>query len=106
MKKIIFVLLIIFLALPFIVGAQIEIENPLKYGTIPEIIQAFANFIFWLAIPITSLMVVIGGVMFMTSSGKPEKVEQAKKLLLYSVIGLAIILLSRVIAAVIENILA
>lgn len=80
--------------------------NPSKYGTLRDIIQAIADFIFWLAIPITSLMVVIGGVMFMTSSGKPEKVEQAKKLLLYSVIGLAIILLSRVIAAVIENILA
>ena len=79
--------------------------NPIPYGTIPEVVAAIANFIFIISIPITSLMVVIGGVMFMTSGGDPKKVEQAKKLLLYAVIGLAIILLSKTIAAVIENVL-
>ncbi len=97
-------IIIFFLLLPIIVFA-VTIENPLKYGTIPEVVAAIANFIFIISIPITSLMVVIGGVMFMTSGGDPKKVEQAKKLLLYAVIGLAIILLSKTIAAVIENVL-
>lgn len=97
-------IIIFFLLLPIIVFAA-TIENPLKYGTIPEVVAAIANFIFIISIPITSLMVVIGGVMFMTSGGDPKKVEQAKKLLLYAVIGLAIILLSKTIAAVIENVL-
>ncbi|HOK35142.1 MAG TPA: pilin [Candidatus Pacearchaeota archaeon] len=83
----------------------ITIENPLKYKTVPEIITAIANFFYTIAIPITTLMVIIGGMMFATSSGDPHKVSQAKRLLLYSAIGLGIILLSRAIAALIEGVL-
>lgn len=107
MKKVIKFIIIV-LGFLFLIGNltfAVSIQNPLKYGTVPEVIAAIANFVFIIAIPITSLMVVIGGVMFMISGGDPKKVEQAKKLLLYAVIGLAIILLSKTIAAVIENVL-
>jgi hypothetical protein len=71
MRKKLFGLIMLILLLPLIAGA-ITIENPLQYDTIPEIITAVCDFIFWIAIPIT---------------------------------GLAIILLSKAIAAVIESVL-
>lgn len=83
----------------------VRIENPLKYGTIPEILAAIANFIFWIGIIIMPIVIIIGGIIFATSGGEPEKVKTGRRLLLWSSIGLIILVLARVLAAFIKSIL-
>ena len=39
-------------------------------------------------------MIIVGGIMYTTSQGQPDKVKQAKDIILYSVIGLIIALLA------------
>ena len=48
----------------------------------------------------TLLMFVIGGVMYMTSGGSPDKVKKATSIITNAVIGLAIVLLAGAIVKV------
>jgi len=57
-----------------------------------EMIHAIFSFVFDQLLPITAvLMVVIGGVIYITSVGRPEKLQEAKKLFTAVFIGLIII---------------
>ena len=57
------------------------------------IIQYFLGFLGLLAV----IMVIYGGITYVTSAGNDEAVGKAKKIILYSVIGIIVILLSFVI---------
>lgn len=82
-----------------------QICNPLKYDKFGDLVDAIINFIFWVAMALAPLMIVIAGVMFVTAGGNPLQVEKARKLILYTVIGLAIILLAKGLISVLENVL-
>lgn len=55
-----------------------------------SIINRALNYIFWLSLIIAPLFILIGAFMFATAAGVTEKVQQAKKLILWALIGLAI----------------
>lgn len=83
----------------------IEIENPLKYESFTELIYNIINFLFYLAIPITSLMIVISAFYFLTSAGDPKKVDTAKKMIIWALVGLIILFLSGAIADLLKKML-
>ena len=56
--------------------------------------------------PIAVIMIVYAGVMFIFSKGDPQKVTTAKKILLYAVIGLAIVLINIGFKGLIDSILS
>lgn len=49
------------------------------------------------------IFVVYGGVLFITSSGEPSKVQRARQTILYALIGLVIVALAEVITAFVAN---
>jgi len=70
--------------------------NPLR-GTIEDIFQAgetLIGYILGLIGSIALLLIIIAGVMYMTSMGNEEKITKSKKIITGAVIGLAIALLS------------
>jgi hypothetical protein len=79
--------------------------SPLACNTIPECIEKIISFIFWIAIAIVPIMIIIAGFLFLTSGGDPEKVRTAKKMLLYTCIGLVIILLAKGIISLIKAVI-
>lgn len=105
MKKQLLVLLLT--TLPYWVFAQkiIEIENPLNATSFEAIINNVINFIFGLAVFIAPLMIIIAGGLFITSGGDISKIEQAKKIILWTVVGFAIILLSKGVLGIIKQLL-
>ena len=84
---------------------NIVVCNPTHYKSILDVIAAIANLIFWIAVAIVPLMVIIGSIMFLTAGGDSMKVAKAKSLLFWAMVGLGILLLSKAIAALIEGIL-
>jgi hypothetical protein len=48
-------------------------------------------------------MAIIAGFLFLSSGGDPSKVKKAKDILLYSIIGLLIVLLAKSIIYMIES---
>ena len=48
----------------------------------------------WLIDQISVIVIIIGGVFYITSQGEPDKIKRAKNAILYAIIGLIISLLS------------
>ncbi len=82
-----------------------KIENPLKFGTIPEILNAVAGFLYALALAVVTIMVLWGGLQILTAAGNPTQIEKGKKTLLYAVIGTVVILVAGGIADLVADIL-
>lgn len=57
-------------------------------------VKNILNVVFAMVGIIAVIMVIVGGVNFMTSQGDPEKIKRAKNTILYGVIGLIITLLA------------
>ena len=82
------------------------IPNPLKWCTLDDFIYAITDFIFWIVSALAPLMIVIGAFYFLTSAGNPLQVAQGKKIILYTLVGYAIILISKGLIFVIKDILS
>ena len=62
-------------------------------GVMEDVLNFFLSFVAILAV----LMIVVSGIVYMTSAGNTERVETAKKWLSASIIGLVIVLIAYVI---------
>lgn len=82
-----------------------SITNPLNATSFTELINDLAAWIFMIAIPLATLMFLIGGFMFMVSGGNEEKITRAKKTMLWSAVGLAICLIGAGFTYIIGEIL-
>jgi magnesium-transporting ATPase (P-type) len=86
-------------------GIGISIDNPLNATSFEALINGIINFIFVVALAITPLMIVIAGFYFITAAGNPQKIDTAKKIILYTAIGLAIVLLAKGLIALIQSVI-
>ncbi|MDD5145510.1 MAG: pilin [Candidatus Pacebacteria bacterium] len=86
-------------------GFSFSIPNPLKAASFEELINAIIGFVLIVSFAIVPLMILISAFYFMTSGGDPAKTKIAKDILLYTIIGFAVILFSKGLILVIQNIL-
>jgi hypothetical protein len=81
-----------------------DIENPLGDGSnLPAFIESLLGIIVRAGIPLVVLALVYTGFRFVEARGNPEKITDAKRLLLYTVIGTAILLGAWTIATILTN---
>lgn len=97
------VALIVAVGVPFLIappafaaptGDATQVENFIR-----SVIQLIAG----LAGLIATGFFVVGGFTYITSSGNPEKLDQAKRTLFYSAIGLAIVIAAFVISNIVTS---
>ena len=107
MKKIILILFIAFLPLfAFAVPpAAIEFPNPFNATTVEALVDMTISWLVVISTPIIVLLIVIAGVVFMFSGANPNQQKTARNIILYSLLGYAIILLARVLMAVVTGVL-
>jgi len=84
---------------------EFSLDNPLEADNLLELIDVLATWLFNLSIPVVVVMIVYSGVMFLTSRGESARIIQAKQILLYAVVGFAIILIGKGFITLIESIL-
>jgi hypothetical protein len=58
-----------------------------------------ANVLAWFGGAIAVIMIIYAGFVYVTSSGDDGKIKSAKNIILYSVVGLVVIVVSRIIVA-------
>lgn len=84
----------------------IGIPNPLgDVRDIGGVLERIASFLFIIATPILTIMVLWSGFLFLTSAGVPAKLVQAKQALLWAILGFAIVLINWGFAHIIAEIL-
>ena len=81
------------------------IENPLNACKLSELIDGIINFLFTISLVVAPIMVIVGGFMFVTGGGDPLKIAQGKRLLLWTVIGFSVILLSKGFVTILRKVL-
>jgi len=86
-------------------SVSLEFKNPLAANDFRELIDALLSWIFWLSIPIAVIIIIYAGIVMAGSGGNPEKFGHGKKILLWAVIGLAVIFIGRGFIALIESVL-
>lgn len=84
-------------------AGQYEVKNPLGVGSFCGLIKALLRAIIAIGIPIAVLFIVYAGFKFVIAQGKPEKLSEARKNLMYTFIGIGIFLGAWLLAMVIAN---
>lgn len=106
MKKLLLVaVLLVAAGLAAGAAAQNVIDNPLGTGEVKTVITRIADFLTAIAGAIATIVILYAGYLYLTGGGNPNQIEQARKALTWAIVGFAIILVARGIAALIENIL-
>jgi len=105
-KKVLLVSSILFALLtPFCFVNAIVFENPLEYETFEELVDAIVDFLFYVALALVPLCVLIGAFHILTAGGDPKRVKTGQNFILYAMIGLGVILFSRGFVAVLKSVL-
>ena len=87
-------------------AADNVVKNPLGEGaTFSNLITRVADFALTIIGPLAAIMVLIAGAIYMTGGGNPEKIKTAHKILLWAVIGIAIVLLAKSVELIVRQIL-
>ena len=88
-------------------STSLNITNPLG-GTndISTLVSNIINFLIILAVPITAILIVYAGFLYITSAGNDEKVKTAQKALIWAIIGFAIVLVASSVPIIIEKFLS
>ena len=70
-------------------------------ATVMNITNWILGFVFLIAV----LMIIFGGVMYLTSAGSQDATDKAKKTIMYALIGLAVVLLAWVLISTLTSLL-
>ncbi|MBI2042427.1 MAG: hypothetical protein HYT21_01580 [Candidatus Nealsonbacteria bacterium] len=106
MKRLIFpVLILAATVLPISYVSAVDFPNPLNVGSFEALLEAVMNFIFWVGITLAPLMLIVAGLMYVTSAGSPTGVTKAKNLMLWTLVGLAVLIAAKGLVSVIRSIL-
>jgi len=101
-------ILSIMILAPFIANA-VTIDNPLKCTSddncLMEIIGKITGLLQIIAIAVGVIMIIIAGIQYMTSAGSEDKAKKAKQMIVYTLIGVAIITAANFIVGLIQEIL-
>jgi hypothetical protein len=75
--------------------AAVQIENPLKADSFAELLDMVINFIFIMSLGITPIIIIIAGFLFITAMGDPQKIQTAKRVIIWALIGLTVVLCAK-----------
>jgi hypothetical protein len=71
---------------------NVKINNPLKVDTIEGAIKLFMDAVLRIAIPFIVVFFIWSGLSFVLARGNPKKIETAKNMFWYTIIGTLLIL--------------
>ena len=87
-------LILIFLLIPLIVGA---IDNPINAQNFETLIDEISGFFFTFGIALAPIAIIAGTYQLITAGGDPAKIEMGKKIIIYALIGVSVILMAKAI---------
>lgn len=94
LKQVLITTVLLMFLFPLYSGA-VTIQNPLQSNTFEELLDSIVNFVFTLALGVAPIMIVIAGFYFITAEGDPKKIELAKNIVKWTLIGLLVVMLSK-----------
>jgi hypothetical protein len=78
-------------------------RSPLQSATLEDFLLAILNVVIYIMYPIIVLMIVYTGFLFVSAQGNPAKLQEARRALVWTVIGALVILGSKALALAIKG---
>jgi len=83
----------------------IAICNPLTTTSFTDVVDRILNILFFVAIAVAPVMIIVAGFKFLTGGGNPETLQGARQMLIWTAVGFGIILLSKGIVFIVRGII-
>jgi len=83
----------------------INITNPISTSDFSKLVENFLLWTLGVAGSLSLLMLIAGGILYVTSTGDEQKVATAKKMITWTLLGLIVILASYSIIVVLDQLL-
>lgn len=81
------------------------VQNPIEAKDFTAVVEAIAEWAVAISIPLTALMVVYAGYLYLFGGASTENVERGRKALTWAAVGFIVVLVSGSVAALIRNVL-
>ena len=81
----------------------VNVTNPIAESHFSELVENFLLWTLGVAGSIALLMLVTGGILYVTSSGDEQKIATAKRMVTWTILGLMIVLASYAIIVVMSD---
>lgn len=79
--------------------------NPLTTAKFTDVVDRILNILFFVAIAVTPVMIIVAGFKFLTGGGDPKNITAARQMLVWTAVGFGIILLSKGIVLILRSII-
>jgi hypothetical protein len=86
-------------------NTTITLLNFLEFDDFNDLVDRVINFIFMVGVVLAPLFYILAGFYFVTAAGEAQRVATAKNIMLYTTIGLGIILFARGLIAVLKSVI-
>ncbi len=81
----------------------VKLQNPLKVDSVEEVIYLGIDILIYIGILYAVFAIIFTGFKFVLAQGNPKEIEDAKKKFTYIIIGLAVLISSKVIVTIVQN---
>ncbi len=106
MRKIFVLSLLIVIGISFInlaTAATVTLDPPIGANNFIELITIITDGVVVVISPVAVIMIIVAGILFLTSAGNPERINSAKTCLIYAVIGIVVVISAKGMAEFIET---
>jgi len=87
-------------------GGRTEVlEGPINASNVEQVLNRIIDALLLILSPIAVIMTIYAGYLFMTAGGNEDKVKAARHTLLYVIVGVAVLILSKGIVSLVTDIL-
>lgn len=84
-------------------GGGVTIPNPLGSTDFGGLLRKIADAVGTLIATLGTIMIIVAGILYLTSAGSPERMSKAKTALVYAIAGIVIGLAAKGIVEIIEQ---
>jgi len=93
------------LVLPLIVGAVTPTATSPSGVAFPEMLDRISDWLLGILLAIAVIFLIVAGFFFVTAQGDPDKIEKARKFVLYALIGVIVGVASYALVNFIQTVL-
>ena len=93
------------LLIPLCIQAQVIFEPPTDSTSVQAVIKGISDWALDIGFVLAPLMLIVGAFYLMTASGDPDRINTGKKIITWTIIGIAILWMSTHLITLIKNIL-
>ncbi len=92
-------------AVDIIGETNITLQSPIQTTDIYSLLNRIADYLIWIAVPITTIMILYGAFQILTAAGDPTKAKNGRSTIIYAVVGLMIVVISKGVVYIIKEVL-